>query len=105
MNCKLIFLVCFSFILQSITEETNKPNDGKLLQSRSILDVYYRTFYPDYKFMKEDYMPKYYDYNPYHGYNYKPYSYGLTYEYIPYKYDYASKTYEKRPHSSDYRPY
>ncbi|RNA21510.1 hypothetical protein BpHYR1_025854 [Brachionus plicatilis] len=97
MNYRLIILAVFSLISQSICAETESHNDGKLVHSRSILDVYYRTFYPDYKFMKDDYIPKYYDYNPYHGYNYKPYSYGFTYEYIPYKYDYPSKTYDQKP--------
>ena len=100
MRLKLVLLnVFFSLILQSTSDEINSFNGRKLIGSRSILDVYYRTFYPDYKFLREDYMPKYHDYNPYHGYNYRPFSYGFTYEYIPNKYDYPSKVNDKNFHS------
>lgn len=97
----IFFTVFFSLILQSISDEINDLKSGKSTGSRSILDVYYRTFYPDYNFVREDYMPKYHDYNPYHGYNYKPISYGFTYEYIPYKYDYPSKVHHRNFYSSN----
>ncbi|CAF0769712.1 unnamed protein product [Brachionus calyciflorus] len=99
------FLVFLGLILITASAPITKTANVKI-NSRSIVDVFYRTFYPDYKFLKEDYSPKFYDYNNYNRFNYKPYNYDMTYEYIPYDYDYPARVYERIPYKYEYyRPF
>jgi hypothetical protein len=71
---------------------------------RSMMSFYYRTFYPDYKFFKDDYSPKYEGFNYYNSYNYdyKPYTYGLNYEYVPFAYEYFPYIYDRKPYINNY---